>query len=332
MGVYHYHEPCQGPTELLRRGTTPGQRVKRPLLAIAAALGWLSLAACSPRAIALKAVADAISSNREASSFARDDDPELVRGAVPFALKSMESLLEVQPRHEGLLTQLAAGFAQYAYAFVVADADRAEWAGRGPEARALRVRARKLLVRAREYGLRGLEVRHPGIAASLRGARDLGPALAPLNKEDLPLVYWTAASWALAIASDKEDMQLVSELPVPGALMRRALELDEAWNEGAVHEFFVSWEPAQDPGPQGRERARAHLVRALELGKDRKLGPLVAYAEAVCVPAQDRATFTRLLSHVLAEDAESDPAHRLENVLAQQRARLLLDHADDLFA
>src|SRR2546427_12543180 len=84
----------------------------------------LAFCACSRRALASKAMADALSGT--GSGFASDDDPELVREAVPFALKTMESLLPEQPEHVGLLTALASGFTQYGYAFVQQDADRAE--------------------------------------------------------------------------------------------------------------------------------------------------------------------------------------------------------------
>ena len=151
-----------------------------------------------------------------------------------------------------------------------------------------------------------------------------------MNEEDLRLVYWTAASWALAIAAGKEDMALVAEIPAPAALMQRALALDEAWDEGAIHEFFITWEVAQG-GPEGLARAKEHFTRALALSGGKKLGALVSYAEAVCVAKQDRAEFTRLLRQVAAADVESDKAHRLANVLAQRRAKLLLAHVDDLF-
>ncbi len=281
------------------------------------------------RATATRAVANAISSS-ETNVYAQDDDPELVRAAVPFGLKTMEGLLADQPQHRGLLTALASGFTQYGYAFVQADADEAEMNGKSVAARALRERARKLFLRARDYGLRGLELDHQGLAGKLRTARDLEPALAPLKKEDLPLVYWTAASWALAIAAAKEDMALVAELPVPGALMQRALGIDEAWDEGTIHEFLVTWEASQGGGA-GLARAKEHFERAVALSKGKKLGVLVAYAEAVSVARQDRAEFTKLLQQVIHADPEADGPHRLANVLAQRRAKLLLAHAEDLF-
>ena len=39
-----------------------------------------------------------------------------------------------------------------------------------------------------------------------------------------------------------------------------------------------------------------------------------------------------MLREVLAADVDAAPEFRLANVLAQRRARALLDHADDLFA
>ena len=54
-------------------------------------------------------IADALSSG-SARTYAEDDDPELVRDAAPFGLKTIEALLERHPEHEGLLTALASGF------------------------------------------------------------------------------------------------------------------------------------------------------------------------------------------------------------------------------
>lgn len=286
------------------------------------------------RAAASKVVADALASasTKPGGTYAQDDDPELVRSAVPFGLKTMEGLLADQPDHEGLLLALASGFTQFGYAFVQTDADELELAGKSEPARGARDRAKRLYLRARDYGLRAIDLRHQGLAAKLRGGRDLDAAVASLKKEDVPLVYWTAASWALAIAAGKEDVSLVAELPAPGALASRALALDESFDEGALHEFFIPWEVARGTGDDAFRRAKEHLDRALALSKGGRLGAIVSYAEAVSVAKQDRAEFVRLLEGVTNADAAADRGHRLANVLAQRRARLLLAHADDLFS
>lgn len=56
---------------------------------------------CAVKKIAVNKLGDAIASAGEV--YASDDDPELVREAVPFSLKLIESLLAESPRHRGLL-------------------------------------------------------------------------------------------------------------------------------------------------------------------------------------------------------------------------------------
>jgi predicted anti-sigma-YlaC factor YlaD len=115
-------------------------------------------------------------------------------------------------------------------------------------------------------------------------------------------------------------------------MMERALALDEAWDEGSIHEFFVSYLATRSAGEGGgAEAVRTHRDRALALSMNKKLGPRVSYAEGWLVQAQDRAAFTATLKEVLEANPDETPRLRLVNVLAQRRARLLLDHADDLF-
>ncbi len=313
--------------------TNPGPDLpplKRVVLATALCVTAAALSGC--RSAALSIAAGAMTGT--GSTYASDDDPELVRDAVPFGLKTMEGVLEGKPRHEGLLTSLASGFTSYTYGFVQQDADAADLDGKLEQARAGRDRARKLYLRARDYGLRGLDVRHAGLAAKLRaGGAGVTDALkAADSKGDVPLLYWTAAAWALAISNGKTDMALVAELPTPVAMMARALALDEAWDAGAIHEFFVTYDATRSAAEGGGvERAKAHLDRALALSMNKKLGPRVSWAEGVLVQKQDRAEFTRVLQEVLRANPEETPQYRLANVLAQRRARLLLAHADDLF-
>ncbi len=89
-----------------------------------ALLAWFAGSGCSIRRYALNKAADALA--QSGTTFASDDDPELVQAAVPFSLKLMESILAENPNHVGLLTSAASGFTQYAYAFVQQEADEME--------------------------------------------------------------------------------------------------------------------------------------------------------------------------------------------------------------
>src|SRR6266446_4303676 len=75
---------------------------------------------CSIRRYALNKAADVLAES--GTTFASDDDPELIKAAAPFSLKLMESFLAENPRHPGVLAAAASGFTQYAYAFVQQDA------------------------------------------------------------------------------------------------------------------------------------------------------------------------------------------------------------------
>jgi predicted anti-sigma-YlaC factor YlaD len=285
------------------------------------------LAACSVESYATGKLADALS--QTGSTFASDDDPELVRQAVPFGLKLVESVLGEEPRHPGLLLSAASGFTQYAFAFVEEDADEVEGESVA-EAAAGRLRAKKLYLRARGYALRGLELDHPGIGNELR--TDRGKAVASLRKGDVPFAYWTAASWAGAIHLAKDDPETVADLPIVEALLDRALELDESFGDGAIHALLITYESSRPGGASGAEaRAREHCARALELSGGNLAGPNVALAEAVALPRQDRKEYEDLLRKALAIDVDAKPAWRLQNLVYQRRARWLLDHAEDQF-
>ncbi len=68
------------------------------------------------RPMAIKMVADSLSEGT--SSFATDDDPELIKEALPFGLKTLEGLLAQLPTHRPLLRSVAAGFTSYSAGFI----------------------------------------------------------------------------------------------------------------------------------------------------------------------------------------------------------------------
>jgi predicted anti-sigma-YlaC factor YlaD len=275
------------------------------LLMLSASL--LALNGCAVREFAVNRIGDAVAGG--GSAFSADDDPELVRAAAPFSLKLIESLLEESPRHEGLLLAAARGFTQYAYAFLQQEAEEAE---DHDLARSLHLqdRARGLYRRARDYGRRGL-------------------AVAP---DDVALLYWTGASWAALIGLSKHAPEALAELPQVEALMDRALALDESFDHGAIHTFMIAYETVRQ-GARGdpAERARRHFARAMALSEGGDAAPLLALAEAVCVPQQRRAEFETLLRRALSIDTRRAADNRLANLVAQRRARWLLSRTERLF-
>jgi predicted anti-sigma-YlaC factor YlaD len=261
--------------------------------------------------------------------YASDDDPELVKAAVPFSLKLTESLLAESPTHQGLLFAASSGFTQYSYAFVQEDADETE-AKDVAAGQELNDRARRLYLRGRNYGMRGLEARHGGFEQSLRA--DPKRAVLLTRKKDVPLLYWTSVSWAAAVSLSKDNPELIGELPQVEAMIDRALELDEAFDYGAIHTFLITYEMSRANGEgDPAVRARKHFERAVALSGGQQAAPYVALAEAVSVQKQDTKEFQSLLNRALAINPDAKPEWRLANLVMQRRAKWLLGRTDELF-
>ena len=283
---------------------------------------------CSIKKIAISKLGDSLAS-QSTSSFASDEDPELVGDALPFALKLMEGLLDQVPNHRGLLFATSSGFTQYSYVWVQQPADEIEQVD-VERAKIMRLRARNLYLRARDYGIRGLEVKHRGFGAALR--RDPKSAVLVARKIDVPLLYWTAASWGAAISVSKDDPDLVADQLIVEALIDRSLQLDPGFDNGAIHNFLITYESARQ-GAKGdfTVRSREHFNVAIELTGGQLASPYVSMAEAVSVSKQDRTEFESLLKRALAIDTNVRPEWRLNNKVMQRRARWLLSQEDDLF-
>lgn len=289
----------------------------------------LSLGGCV-KSMAVNALGDALSAPGEA--FGRDDDPDFVCESSPFGLKTIESLIESAPEHEGLHVAATRGFVQYGYACLQLEADRVE-DDDFDRARHLRRRAQKMYHRAVRYGLDGMALVLD--TDDVRGALRAKPkqALGEFESEHVPLLYWTAMGWAAGVALDKDDVELAADLGLVEAIMQRVEALDREYAEGAVHDFFLSWSMAQPGGDMASKTAAAkqRLDLAMAASDQQRLSPLVSYAESVLVATQDAAAFEAMLQRVLDFDLDTAPRHRLVNTLAQRRARWLLARKDDLF-
>jgi predicted anti-sigma-YlaC factor YlaD len=334
--------PPLAPTSALHQNVTHCGvhfRVRRPNLfpvsafrfrllpPLALALAALLAGCASVKNTALDQVGDTLAAG--GTAFSADEDPQLIAAAAPFSLKLMESLLASRPEHRGLLLATASGFTQYAYAFVQQEAD--EVADKDfAAAQALRQRARRLYLRARDYGLRGLDVAHAGWSAKFRA--DPRAAVALATRADVPLLYWTAASWGAAISLAKDNPELLADQSLVETLIDRALALDPGFDGGAIHAFLITFEMAR-PGGAGdaADHARRHFERAVALAQGKQAGPWVSFAEAVCVPRQNRAEFETMLKQALTLDPDAAPEYRLVNLVLQRRARWLLARIDDLF-
>ena len=284
-------------------------------------------AGCSIRSMAVNALAETLAEG--ATVYASDDDPELVREALPFQLKTIETLLASSPDHADLLLSACSTFTFYAAGFLQVDAEVAELDDLDyARSEVLKTRAVNMHVRARDYCLRRVEVDHPGLAPRL--IREPDDGVSEFGIDDVETLYWLGAAWGSAIVLGLDQPALAADVPVVRTLLERALALDEDYDRGALHSALISVESVPELLGGSAERARAHFERTVDLTEGLDASPYVALATGVSLPAQDRDEFEALLESALAVDPDEDMSIRLLNLVIQRRARLLLDHVDEL--
>ncbi len=321
----------------------------------------IALSSCSINKMATSMVADAVASPQGTSVFSSDSDPQLVKDALPFALKMYESLLQNDPENRDLLNATAEGFISYANAFIHTPASMLGYQQLDRQKEMLR-RARNMYVRGRDYALRSIEVNHPGFREALFDGKGL-EQLQKTSEEDLPSLYWAAAGWMGAVSAAGFDMGLLMELPRPVALAARALELQPGYKDGALHSLLLEIYGGipdeqmlygaselggytkqtlsdfydQDGGAGQSEatdleqKARFHFSRAVELSEEHAVGPYVALAGSFAVKNQNAEEYRQLLEKALAIEVDKYPSRRLENTILQDKARWMLDHIEDKF-
>ena len=286
------------------------------------------MTSCGPvKTWALKGVASSLSVT--GGSITSHDDPDTIEAAIPAYLTLYEGLLESLPKHEPLLTATCAIYAQFAFGFVAAKGEALQWDD-FDRSKEINERALRLATRGRDFCWRGLEVRFKGITQALKSHPDT--VLRRAKRQHVPLLYWSAASLGAAIsAGGLNHPELLNSWPTVRVLAERALELDETWSHGALHELMITVEGQGETLGGSEARARQHFDRAVQIQKGLSPGPHVALAMGIVKAKQDRAEFEKLIKAALSINADENPSERLVVLLTQRRAKVLLAHIDDMF-
>lgn len=279
----------------------------------------LVLSGCAVRPFVVDQTAQALSSQPVSS----EDDLQLAREASAFYLKFSESVLKETPGHLKLAESVAAGFTQYAYAFVAFDAEKID-AKQPKTAAQMRERAARLYARAHRHAMTALELSVPGISAAIRSPDvTKHPRLTTLQ---VPLAYWAAASLGGWISMSKDDPDLVADLPMSMRLAELAWQSNPDYGQGALASLMGSLEGAKVGG--SKAKTQTYFDHAIHLSQGQEAGPYVAKAEGVALPAEDKKQFEQLLNQAL----DISKKHRsLQNEVMRERAQWLLDAVEDLF-
>lgn len=281
------------------------------------------------RNAAVKQMGDTLSSKETMLVITSDNDPEMIWDSMPFALKTMEVMLAQDPSNTDLLLALSNGYIQYAHGHLAQKAQMVKYSDY-KDSKHLWHRTSNLSIRGRDYALAALDYRYKNFSKNLR--LDPKTTLTKTNKEDAALLYWAAAGWVGAISANKTNMKTMAELPIAVAMMRRVLELDEYYRDGATHEFFILYEVNQpNSSDDSMAKAQVHFEKVIEYTKGKKAYPYVLLAESVAVKKQDLVMFNKLLDQALAVNVNEVKEWRLINTIAQERALWLKTQIPLLF-
>ena len=276
------------------------------------------LSACSVQNLLLRNAGDILSKETSAS----DEDLELLMHASAYHLKLSESLLQEIPNHAKLAESVARGYTQYAFVFLMDEADRIE-SDSLQKANQLRTRAAKILMRAQSNGLKTLNLLYPQLGTYLNN-----PAQRPAFKikpEDTGLVYWTMTAWAGGISLSKDSPDVVADLPQVLRLAELAWQASPQYDQGALASMMGTLELAKPGGQNGIAEKYFDMAIAW---RESQIAPLISKAENWAVTTQNRSAFEQLLKQAI------DLGHNksdLINTVMTRRARWLLDNADNLF-
>jgi hypothetical protein len=273
---------------------------------------------------------------RAAPSMEMESDWELASRAIPGTLKTVEGFHLVNPSNERLLGLLAQGYCQYATGFIEDEWEQADVRG-DAEARDYHARrATKSYLRCMNYGLALLgdgwkKAVHGDLEAVKKIAAGAG------GDQRTPMM-WVAIGLAGAINYNRDDIDLVAQLPKARVLLERVVAIDDGGSDAKLqhkampHVALGMMHTAMSPAMGGKpELAAQHFRRALELTGNRFMLAKVLFARRYAVAKQDRALFEKTLAEVLATDPAIWPEQRLANEIAHRRARRYLKREKDWF-
>ncbi|MFQ5635206.1 MAG: TRAP transporter TatT component family protein [Gammaproteobacteria bacterium] len=249
------------------------------------------------------------------ASILDQEDPELVREAVPAFLLLLDSMVRSSPDNPATLGAAAELYAAYGIAF-----------NDDPQ------RAKLLTYRARDYGRRALCADHRdacGIEAL--NFADYERAIGSVGADAAGSLYSYAVGSLAYIRAHSADYIALADLPKVETALKHLLDLDADGNTASVNMYLGILNTLRPPALGGHpEQGRAYFEAALSLAGDRDLSIKVEYARGYARLLYERELHDRLLNEVLAAEVRQS-GYTLMNSLAQRQARELLASADDYF-
>jgi tetratricopeptide (TPR) repeat protein len=247
------------------------------------------------------------------ASFFEECDLNLAEQSIPSSLKLLEGLLKSDPENSNVLSSLCMGFCGYSL-FFVEDKDPA--------------RASDLYLRARNYGLKALDLDGDHIGSNNRILRRIGN----FGASKLEALMWTTVSWNAWINLNLDKPAALAQLRIAQDCLNRLLEIDPEYQYGLPYILMGTTLSALPPMLGGdSQKARVYFQKALNSGNRRFFLAQFYYAKYYAVRIQDRELFESLIDEIIQGDPKALSNVCLINAVIRDKAIKLKEEVDDLF-
>lgn len=243
------------------------------------------------------------------------NDPELVREALPAYLLLLDSMVDSSPDNPATLSAAAQLYAAYGAA-LVEDQQR----------------ARILTQRGREYGIRALcaaESKACDLAA--KDFSEYVQAIQSVNSKDVEALYSYSLSSLAWIRTHADDYKALADLPKIEAALEHVMMLEPGELAASTCMYLGILNTLRPAALGGDPDAgQAWFVQGIELSDGKDLSIKVEYARSYARLLYERELHDQLLNEVLSAEVEQTDL-TLFNLLAQKQAVYLLESADEYF-
>jgi hypothetical protein len=243
------------------------------------------------------------------------DDVGTARDGIPAWLLLVDGLIQGDPQNAGLLGAGAKLYGAYAGGFVDDPA-----------------RAARLSARSFDYARRATCIGLPALCRQIdQPFEGFQAEVARAGAKDVGLLYTLATAWAGRIQANSAEWTAIADIPKVQALLERVVALDPDHAGGEPYMYLgvlATLRPASLGGKP--EEGKADFEKALAMSGGKNQMVRVLYAQHYARLVFDKDLHDRLLNEAIAADPHA-PGLTLINVLAQQRARTLLESGRDFF-
>lgn len=249
------------------------------------------------------------------ATISNNDDLDLVESGAPAYLLMIDSLISKNPNNEKMLYTAANLYSSYADLFVKDG-----------------LRSKKMADKALNYASKALCLSKEEFCDLKSSSyEDFQAIISKLEKNQVPALFAMGNAWARWIMVNKNDFNAIADLSRIELIMKRVIQLDEHYRDGAAYLYLGTLFSLLPPALGGKpEMGKAYFEKALLISQGKNLMIKVMYAKLYARLVFDRTLHDRLLREV----SESDPyvpGYTLINTWAKKQANILSLSADEYF-